>query len=80
MGMIAEIFVSLLGEVVDVRRPVEAEHLHDQIYRIVEQSYDRELETWEFGPGDDVTCEVVGSSGERILVATGLYRRHDDPR
>lgn len=66
--------MSLLGEAVDVRRPVRAEHLHDRIYRIVEQPYDRELETWEFGPGDEVICEVVSSDGEAILAAARRYR------
>ncbi len=68
--MTYEIFVSLLDEPVDVWRPVQAEHLQGKVYRIVEQPYDREVETWRFGPGDVVLCEVIESSGGEILAAT----------
>lgn len=71
-----EIFVTLLDEQVDVRRPVQAEHLHDDVYRIVDQPYDRELETWQFSPGDKVVCELVESNVGEILAAT---RRATEP-
>lgn len=64
------IFVALLDEGVDVWRPVQAEHLHDDIYRVVGQPYDREHESWQFGPGDIVRCEHVASSEGVILAAT----------
>jgi hypothetical protein len=65
-----EIFVSLIDEAVDVWRPVQAEHLHGSVYRIVAQPYDQDIETWRFEPGDLVVCELVDSSGGRIFAAT----------
>lgn len=73
--MTVEIFVSLLDEGVEVWRPVRAQHLHDDIYRIVEQPYDRETETWQFEPYDEVVCELIRSSEGRILAATKLAGR-----
>lgn len=70
--MTNEIFVSLLDEAVDVCRPVRAEHLHGNSYRIVEQPYNRDIEVWRFGPGDVVACELIDSSTGRILAATSL--------
>lgn len=70
MNRSAEIFVRLLDEGVDVWRPVQAEHLHDNIYSIAEQLYDREIERWEFEPGDEVVCELIDSSDGRVLAAT----------
>jgi hypothetical protein len=66
-----EIFVRLPDEAVDVWRPVLAESLGDDRYRILDQPYDREDERWEFEPGDEVVCELIDSSEERILAATG---------
>lgn len=66
----AQIFVRLLDEGVDVWRPVEAEHESDHVYRIVDQPYDRDSELWEFGPGEEVLCEMIDSSDGRILAAT----------
>jgi len=68
---LTEIFVSLLDEQVDVWRPVQAEHLRENVYKIVEQPYDEEDETWQFEPGDEVVCELIESSDGRILAATG---------
>ena len=51
------IFVRLLDERVDVWRPVAARHLSGRSYRIVDESYDRTVETWEFEPRQDVICE-----------------------
>lgn len=75
MSETTEIFVSLLNEQVDVRRPVQAIHIHNNVYKIADQPYERELETWQFEPGDEVVCELVESSDGRILAAT---RRADD--
>jgi hypothetical protein len=66
----AEIFVRLLNEGVDVWRPVLAERGSDDVYRIVDQPYDRDLEIWEFGPGEEVVCEVIDSNDGQILAAT----------
>lgn len=68
--VLKEIFVSLLDEAVDVWRPVRAERLHDNVYRIVDQPYNREIETWQFEPGVEVVCELIESRDGRILAAT----------
>ena len=65
-----QIYVALLGEGVDVWRPVQAEHLHNNVYRILNQPYDRATESWQFEPGDQVLCEQVESSEGIILAAT----------
>lgn len=64
-----EIHVALLGEAVDVWRPVLAERLSEAIFRILPQPYDRRIETWQFEPGDTVECEIVDSSEGPILAA-----------
>lgn len=65
-----EIFVGLPGEAVDMWRPVQAERVHDDVYKITDQSYDRDVERWQFEPGDEVVCELIESSEGRILAAT----------
>ncbi|MCA9320620.1 MAG: hypothetical protein KDB53_07790 [Planctomycetes bacterium] len=65
-----QIHVSLLDEAVEVWRPVFAEDLGGDVYRIAEQPYDRDLEIWQFEPGDVVVCRRVDSSEGRILAAT----------
>jgi hypothetical protein len=69
MNDTTEIFVSLLGEQVEVRRPVRAQHLHDDVFEIAAQAYDREIETWEFEPGEAVVCDLIESSDGPILAA-----------
>lgn len=67
----AEIFVALPDELVDVWRPVQAERLRANVYRIVEQPYDRAIEKWQFEPGDIVECEYRKKGDDlRILVAS----------
>jgi hypothetical protein len=66
-----EIFVRLIDEGVDVWRPVRAQHVRDDVYRILDQPYERDIETWEFGPGDEVVCEMIDSSEGRVLAALG---------
>jgi hypothetical protein len=66
-----DIFVRLLDEGVDVWRPVVSEHIHDNVYRIADQPYDRNIETWEFAPGDEVIAEVIDSDDGPFLVAVG---------
>lgn len=63
------LFVRLLGEAIDVWRPVAAEHLGGARYRIAEQDYDRETETWEFEPGEEVVSELVDAHDGIIRVA-----------
>ena len=69
MSNTTQIFVKLLDEAVDVWRPVRAEHLHDNVYRILDQAYDRDIETWEFAPGSEVKGELIDASDGRILAA-----------
>jgi hypothetical protein len=64
------IYVALLDEGVRVWRPVDAERIHDDFYRIVDQPYDREADRWEFEPGDEVICEHIETSEGRVLAAT----------
>jgi hypothetical protein len=70
MSEIATIYLALLDEGVDVWRPVQAERVGDDTYRILNQPYDRSIETWQYEPGDVVLCEIVESSGGLILTAT----------
>jgi hypothetical protein len=67
---LTQIFIRLIDEPVDVWRPVLAERQTDSIYRIVDQTYNRDIETWEFSPGDEVVCEMIDSSDGQILAAT----------
>jgi len=73
----SQIYVGLLGEGIDAWRPVQAEHLSGNVYRIVPQKCDREIETWEFEPGDRVVCEHIESSDGRILAATKRATRSE---
>jgi hypothetical protein len=70
MSSVAQIYIALLDEGVDVWRPVQAECLSGNTYRIVSQPYDRSIESWQFEPGDVVLCEMIESSEGRILAAT----------
>ena len=69
MSRAVQVFVRLLDEGVDVWRPVRAEHLGGSVYRIASQPYDREVESWQFEPGDEVLCEPIESNEGRILAA-----------
>lgn len=51
---------------------MQAEHLHRNVYKIVEQPYERAIEAWRFEPGDKVVCELIPSSDGEILAATAL--------
>lgn len=67
-----QIYVGMLDENVDVWRPVQATRLDRNVYRIDEQQYDRDIETWQFEPGDTVTCGLIESNEGRILAAIKL--------
>jgi hypothetical protein len=69
------IYVALLNEGIDVWRPVEAERLSPDSYRILDQDYDPAIERWEFGPGTVVRCRKENRDGREILVATAVARR-----
>lgn len=71
-----EIHVHLVDEAVDVWRPVKAEHLRGNIYRIIDQAYDRETETWQFDVGAVVEAEMVEMyEGPRLTA----IRLHEGP-
>jgi hypothetical protein len=69
MNSYSVIYIALMDEGVDVWRPVNAENTGNGIFRILEQPYDREIELWQFEPGDLVYCELVESSDGPILTA-----------
>jgi hypothetical protein len=70
-----EIFIPLLDENVDVWRPVKAVLLFDNVYRIADQSYDHETESWEYEPGTEVVCEAKPTKDGQALVAVMKYER-----
>jgi len=70
MTSIDVIYVALMDEGVDVWRPVKAENIGINLFHILEQPYNREIELWQFEPGDSVYCELVESSDGPITVAT----------
>ena len=70
MSRIQQIYMPLLDESVDTWRPVQAEHLQDNVYRILRKPPELNDETWQFDSGDEVVCEMVESSEGRILAAT----------
>jgi hypothetical protein len=69
MPAIEEIYVALLNENIDVWRPIKAQRLQANVYRIVSQPYDTTIETWQFVPGDIVQCEMVRMHEGNFLTA-----------
>lgn len=69
MNDVQTIYVRLVDEVIDVWTPVKAVHLSDDVYRIIDQAYDRDIETWQFQPGDTVICATRESECGQIVVA-----------
>jgi hypothetical protein len=72
MSNTATVYVALLDEGVDVWRPVEAEHVEADLYRLTGARPDDEA--WPFAVGDVVRCEVRtlsedGGGREPVLVA-----------
>jgi hypothetical protein len=68
---VATIYVALLDEGVDAWRPVQAEHVGGDLYRLVGKPPDDEV--WPFATGDVVRCEMRtlsggGGQGEPVLV------------
>lgn len=70
MNPTTQIYVGLLDEAVEAWRPVLAEHVRGDIYRILPQPYDRDSESWAFEPGDYVVCKLLRTSQGEILAAT----------
>lgn len=69
MSELVEVYVELPDEAVQVWRPVLAEHVGKNIYRIVEQPYERENERWQFEPGETVNCRPIKTDEGTILAA-----------
>ena len=67
--VITTIYIYLVDEGTDVWRPVDAEHLSDNRYRIVTPNANPEDEHWQFQTGTVVRCEWRTLSGGRQLVA-----------
>lgn len=64
------IYVRLLGEGVQVYRPVPASQITSDVYVIGGADiYDPEDEEWEFPPGTHVVVEARVLEGEAALVA-----------
>lgn len=64
------IHVALLDEGVAVWRPVHANRVQGDVFRIqTDQSYDREQERWQFEPGQHVVCELKTIAEGPTLVA-----------
>jgi hypothetical protein len=66
-GKEVEIYVSLLGEGLNLMRTVRAEPLGHDYYRILEEM--PEGETWQFGPGQVVKCKKKSLSTGKAMVA-----------
>lgn len=66
-GKEATIYISLMGEGINLLRPVRAEHLGRDFYRIIEEV--PEGEAWEFGPGQVVRCQKRKLSTGKAMVA-----------
>ena len=66
--MNAVIYVSLLDEGTEVWRPVSAEHVRDDVYRIKGEAPD-DTETWQFTTGETVRCRQRKLSSGLHLVA-----------
>jgi hypothetical protein len=64
-----KIFMPLLDEGVDVWRPVRAQPVSGDVYRIIGEAPDPEDEQWQFLPGTLVRCREQMLSGGACLVA-----------
>ena len=63
------VYVFLPDEAVDVWRPVSAEHIRDDVYRLLGEAPDPEIEKWEFPPGQLVRCRQQQLFEGQFLVA-----------
>ena len=61
------IYVSLLGEGLNVMRTVRSEHLGRDYYRIIDTM--PEGENWQFQPGQVVRCKKQNLSTGKAMVA-----------
>ncbi|HZL37775.1 MAG TPA: hypothetical protein VFC78_20830 [Tepidisphaeraceae bacterium] len=71
--MTDEIHVRLLGEGINVWRPIQADQIGNGIYRISHMPRPEDLdESWEFAPGSIVVCERQETGQGVIQVAVSL--------
>lgn len=56
-GEKVRIYVNLLDEGLEVKRPIWAKKLGDNLYEVLDIDYVPEVEIWEFIPGDIVECK-----------------------
>lgn len=75
MTALSTIYVALLDEGTSVWRPVEAQLLGENIYRIVSENADPDDEHWEFSTGSLVRCEVRRLSGGEAIVAVEISQK-----
>ena len=69
-GTVTLIYVPLVGEAVEVWRPVLAERVGEGQYRITGENPSPDEEQWAFSPGDIVECkERHFDNGNKSLVA-----------
>lgn len=61
------IYISLMGEGLNVLRSVKAEHLGRDFYKIIDEV--PEGETWQYQPGQVVRCKKQNLSSGKALVA-----------
>jgi hypothetical protein len=66
-GKETTIYVTLVGEGLNVLRSVKAEHLGRDFYRILDET--PEGETWQFECGQVVRCRKKNLSSGKALVA-----------
>lgn len=68
--MTETIYIPLLDEGVDVRRPARAFRRPDGTYIVLRPAdYDPSLEAWSFPPGSTVECERIRTEAGEILAA-----------
>jgi hypothetical protein len=73
--MTEQIFVALLDEGVHAWRPVDAEKLADDTYRISSSLDPAALdEKWQFPPGATVICQPRNTADGTIIAAVRLAR------
>ena len=68
--MTETIYIALLDEGVNARRPAKAYRRSDGAFIVLRpKDYDPESETWEFPPGSAVICEKVKTATGEVLAA-----------
>jgi hypothetical protein len=70
MDNIVQIYIKLLGEKLEVWRPVEALKMGNDTYKIISPNPEPKIEKWQFKRGDLVQCEdKVFSDGTKGVIA-----------